>query len=241
MRKLCWKWVAHLLTVDQKQHVDNPEHCLQLFQCNKKEFLHKCVTMNETWIHYFTLDSNSHTAGESRLKLPKMQTSAGKILASVFWDVQGILFISYLQKGRTINSKYHITLLVCLKEEIAKKTATNEEKSALSPRQCTMSQLNRNNGKTTWIALWIASTLSSRSGPQWLLAVCRPRKNALGKEIWLQWRSDIGNWGVFWSQRQIILQKKHWIVRKVLEQVYHPRRRLCWWIKSDFAKKLLFY
>ena len=51
--------------------------------------------MNETWIHYFTLESNRHlvewrAADESRPKWLKMQTSAGKILASVFWDVQGI-------------------------------------------------------------------------------------------------------------------------------------------------------
>ena len=50
-----------------------------------------------------------------------MQTSAGKVLASVYWDVQGILFINYLKKGRTINSEYYIALLVHLKEEIAKK------------------------------------------------------------------------------------------------------------------------
>ena len=41
-------------------------------------------------------------------------------------------------------------------------------------------------------------------------------KNASRKEIYLQWRSNIGNLGVFWSQRQIVLQKsiefleKHW-------------------------------
>ena len=47
------------------------------------------------------------------------------------------------------------------------KTATNEEKSALSPRQRTVSQVGGNNSKTTWTALWTASisTLSSRSGP----------------------------------------------------------------------------
>ena len=67
-------------------------------------------------------------------------------------------FINYLEKGRTINNKCYKALLVCLKEEIAKKTTTNEEaKSALSLRQCTVSQVNCNDGKTTWIALWIAS------------------------------------------------------------------------------------
>ena len=112
--------MQRLLTVNQKQQcVDNSEHCLELFQCNKKEFLHKYVTMDETWIHYFTPESNWlsaewTTAGESHPKRPKMQTSASKVLASVFWDVQDILFINYLEKGITINSKYYIPLLVHL-------------------------------------------------------------------------------------------------------------------------------
>ena len=59
MRKLCLKWVLCLLTVDQKhQCINNSESCLQLFQHKKKELLHKYVTMDETWIHNFTLESN---------------------------------------------------------------------------------------------------------------------------------------------------------------------------------------
>ena len=90
MKKLYSKRVMHLLTVDLKQqHVNDSEHCLQLFQCNKKEFLHKYETIDETWIHHFTLESNWQSAewtaaGESRPKQPKMQTSAGKVLTSVF-------------------------------------------------------------------------------------------------------------------------------------------------------------
>ena len=92
--------------------------------------------MDKRWINYFTPESNRQSAewtaaGESRPKRPKMQTSASKVLASVFWEEQGILFIDYLEKGRTINSKYYIALLVHLKEEIAKKTATNEEEKML--------------------------------------------------------------------------------------------------------------
>ena len=92
--------------------------------------------MNETWIHHFTPESNRQSAkwtaaGESRPQRPKMQTLASKVLASVFWDAQSILSIDYLKKRRTINSEYYIALLVGLKKDIAKKTATNEEESAL--------------------------------------------------------------------------------------------------------------
>ena len=58
--------------------------------------------MEETWIHHFTLESNRQlaewtAAGESCPKRPKMQTSAGKILASAFGDALGILLIDYLE------------------------------------------------------------------------------------------------------------------------------------------------
>ena len=88
-----------------------------------------------------------------------------------------------------------------------------------------LSQVDCDNAKTTWIELWIA-TLFFRSSSQRLLVVCGPQKNAPGKEIWLQWRSDIGNWSILWGQWQIVLQKRHGIVREVLESVYHPRRLL---------------
>ena len=74
MKKLCSRWVSCSLSVNRKQQcVNNSERCLQLFQCNKKEFLHKYVTMDETWIHHFILESNwlsdEWTAtGESRPK-----------------------------------------------------------------------------------------------------------------------------------------------------------------------------
>ena len=82
--------------------------------------------MDKTWIHHFTLELNQQSAEwtvgvESCPKQSKMQTSAGKVLASIFWDAQDILSLNYLKKGRTTNTKYHIALLVYLKEEIAKK------------------------------------------------------------------------------------------------------------------------
>ena len=89
--------------------------------------------MEETLIYHFNSESNRQSpewtaAGDSRPKWPKTQTSTGKVLAYVFWDAQGILFIYYLEKGRIINSIYYIALLVRLKEEIAKKRPQMKKK-----------------------------------------------------------------------------------------------------------------
>ena len=51
-----------------------------------------------------------------RPKKFRVQKSAGKDLASIFWDQDGILIIDYLPKGQTINAEYYLSLLVQLKD-----------------------------------------------------------------------------------------------------------------------------
>ena len=63
MHKLLSKWVPRLLTPDQKQQrVDDSERCLELFKRNKKDFLRRYVTMDETWIHHYTPESKRSSA-----------------------------------------------------------------------------------------------------------------------------------------------------------------------------------
>ena len=67
-------------------------------------------------------------AGDSRLKQPKTETSAGKVF--LFWNEHGILFIDYLDKGKTFNSEYYMALLDRLGEEIKKKCAQMQKKKS---------------------------------------------------------------------------------------------------------------
>jgi len=137
MKKLFSKWVPRLLTVEQKQQrIDDSERCLELFNRNKMDFLRRYVTMDETWIHHYTPELKRQSSewtgpGESRPKRPKTQQSAGKVMASVFWDTHGILFIDYLEKGKTINSDYYCALLDRLKDEIALKRPHMKKKKIL--------------------------------------------------------------------------------------------------------------
>jgi len=55
-------------------------------------------------------------AAHSAPKKFRVQKPAGKVLASIFWDQDGILFIDYLPKDQTINAEYYSSLLVQLKD-----------------------------------------------------------------------------------------------------------------------------
>ena len=104
--------------------------------------------VDETWIHHFTPESNQQSAewtaaGESCPKQPKTQISAGKVLASIFWDALGILFIDYLEKRKTINGKYYIALLAHLKDEIAKKWPQMKKEKVLFHQDNTLCHLQQ--------------------------------------------------------------------------------------------------
>ena len=47
--------------------------------------------------------------------------SAGKVMASIFWDSQEAIMIDYLEQGRTINGAYYAGELRRLRQEIARK------------------------------------------------------------------------------------------------------------------------
>ncbi|MCP6484556.1 hypothetical protein NL492_27505, partial [Klebsiella pneumoniae] len=62
MRKLCARWVPRLLTLEQKQcHEDVSIECLAKFHSNKAEFLRRFITMDETWVHHFTLETKEQS------------------------------------------------------------------------------------------------------------------------------------------------------------------------------------
>ena len=49
--------------------------------------------------------------GSSRPKKFKTQPSAGKVMAAVFWDAQGVIMLECLTKKSTITGAYYANLL----------------------------------------------------------------------------------------------------------------------------------
>jgi len=60
-----------------------------------------------------------------------VQKSAGKVLASIFWNQDSILLIDYLPKGLTINVDYYLSLLVQLKDILKEKRCRKFTKGVL--------------------------------------------------------------------------------------------------------------
>jgi len=91
---------------------------LEFSRRDPNDFLSQLVTMDETVTRRQSNNqwSGGITAHTAYPKKFRVQNSAGKFLASIFWDRDGILLIDYLPKGQTINAEYYLSLLVQLKD-----------------------------------------------------------------------------------------------------------------------------
>ena len=121
MRKLSAKWILKCLNADQKrQRCQSSEQPLECFRRDPNYFLSRLVTMDETWLYHYDPETKQQSmewrhSGSPHPKKFRVQKSARKFVASIFWDQDGILLIDYLPKGQTIKAEYYLSLLVQLK------------------------------------------------------------------------------------------------------------------------------
>lgn len=126
MHKLSAKWVPKLLSSDQKkERVEASKATLDHFETTK-DFLARLVTLDETWLYFYDPETKEQSkewrhSGSPRPKKVRTQKSTKKVMASVFWDKDGIIMVDYLADGTCITGEYYASLLDRLKEVIKKK------------------------------------------------------------------------------------------------------------------------
>lgn len=96
---------------------------LRRFENEGDAFLKSIVTTDEMWVHHFIPESQQssrewrHT-GSPRLKKARRTRSAGKVMATFFWDWQGVIHVDFLTEAKTVSVAYYSQLLAT---EIKKK------------------------------------------------------------------------------------------------------------------------
>ena len=127
MTKVSARWVPKLLGPDQKRLRSNmSKNNLAFFYADPERFIRRFVTMDETWVHHFQpepkeLSKQWKHHGSPAPKKAKSVISAGKVMASIFWDSEGVLLVDYLTKGQSITGPYYANLIRQLQEKVKKK------------------------------------------------------------------------------------------------------------------------
>ena len=136
MRKLTARWVPKSLS--DEQMATRASVCstlLKRFRSND-DFLLRLVTVDETWVHYYEPENKAQSRqwvgpGSPRPKKFKTQLSAGKVMATVFWDAKGVIMLDVLPKRSTITGVYYANLLDQLRTAIREKRRGKLSKGVL--------------------------------------------------------------------------------------------------------------
>ena len=127
MTKVSARWVPRLLTPEQKRtRLITSRDNLRMFDMDPADFLARFVTVDETWVHHFTPETKRQSMQWKHTDSPppkkaKVTLSAGKVMATVFWDCEGILLADFLDKGHTVTGEYYSLLLRQLRKNIVSK------------------------------------------------------------------------------------------------------------------------
>ena len=139
MSKVSARWMPRLLTPDQKlTRLVMSEANLARFEADPDRFVERFLTQDECWVHHFEPETKRQSMQRKHSTFPapkkaKVVSSAGKVMASVFWNAKGIVLIDYryLQKGKTINGEYYAKLLRELRQAIKSKRSGKLTKGVL--------------------------------------------------------------------------------------------------------------
>ena len=136
MRKLTAHWVPKSLS--DEQMATRASLCSALLKRfrSKDDFLLRLVTVDETWVHYYEPENKAQShqwvgPGSPKPKKFKTQPSAGKVMATVFWDAKGIIMLDFLSKRSTITVVYYANLLDQLRTAVREKCRGKLSKGVL--------------------------------------------------------------------------------------------------------------
>lgn len=126
LSKLSARWVPKALREDHKiQRADCAVHFLNLFDANPAEFLDRFVTGDETWIYQYDPETKIQdkqwlpTGGSGPIKF-KSERTVGKVMATIFWDAEGVILIDWLENKRTVTGSYYESVLRKLHDALIK-------------------------------------------------------------------------------------------------------------------------
>ena len=152
----CW-WVPKMLTAEHKQRRVELSQCFCHYEKDGNEFLKKMVTCDKTSVWHYEPESKWQSmewkhVGSLVKKKFKSQQSTRKVILTVFWDMQGPITISFLQKESFVNSVNYCELLKHVKKKQKSTNAgviSQKESSCIMTMQGLTQQPKRSRPSTT--------------------------------------------------------------------------------------------
>ena len=113
LRKICARWVPHLLTDEQKQsRVRLASQVIEKYDKCDPCHLEKIVTGDETWIYHFQPDSKAKNkvwvlSNGNRPVIACRCKTSNRMLYAIFFDLKGPVLQIPVPKGSSVTGKFY--------------------------------------------------------------------------------------------------------------------------------------
>ena len=127
LTRLCCRWVPRMLTAAMRtRRVEDSEYNVDFVAADEEIFCTRYSTMDEVWLYLYDPETKQQSSVwvEKGSKPPvkfKVGPSAKKVMAIIFWDAKGIIYIEYMVDGRTVTGARFANSVRKFKEEVLKK------------------------------------------------------------------------------------------------------------------------
>ena len=117
LRHVSARWVPRLLLPDQMgQRVKRCHEYCQCYNDEGENFLNGIITCDETWIHFFEPESKQQSSMWKHPYSPSptkalISRSAGKVMAIIFCDIQGIILNHFVPPKTTVTGNYYASVI----------------------------------------------------------------------------------------------------------------------------------
>lgn len=113
LRKVCARWIPHLLTDDQKyERVRIASQLLDTYKNADQKRMNVIVTGDETWVYFYEPDSkqkNKVWVGENdgRPQIARRARTSKRIMYALFFDCQGMVARIPVPEGRSVTGTFY--------------------------------------------------------------------------------------------------------------------------------------
>lgn len=113
MKRICARWIPHLLTKEQKlARVNLCKKLLKEFPKYENRTFANVITGDETWVHFFEPKRKSQnkiwaSKGCRRPCIAKRTMSVKKVMYVIFFSNQGPAFQIVVPKGKSVNANFY--------------------------------------------------------------------------------------------------------------------------------------
>ena len=127
LSKLSARWVPKALRPNQLNLRSELSTAILLkIEADEIRFFDRIITGDETWVYQY----DPETKKQSKQWLPrglsgpikfKSERSVKKVMATVFWDSEGVVLVDFLEGKKTVAGAYYVEVLRKLRAKLAKK------------------------------------------------------------------------------------------------------------------------